>query len=182
MPSKKWFGLNAARKAIWDRLDDKAKSIILGYTNPESQPNCPTGNSSTFRRPPVNQSGKPPFKAQVSLHEMSAYDFLLANIHDVAPSGDDIDPHVTTQEDDEPSPSEDMNDMRLINAAKSSRTDHLPPVDIRRIMSKYSTRYVNSTHIEYFVSKHEAIHAHSMSLIDHGANGGVAGDDVRVIF
>jgi hypothetical protein len=48
MPSEKWFGLDAASKAIWDCLDDKAKSIILGYTKPESQPNRPTGNSSTF--------------------------------------------------------------------------------------------------------------------------------------
>jgi hypothetical protein len=60
--------------------------------------------------------------------------------------------------------------------------DHLPPGDIHRVMSKSSTRRVNSTHIEYFVSKHEALLAHSMSLIDRGANGGVAGDDVRVIF
>jgi hypothetical protein len=111
---------------------------------------------------------------------MSAYDFLLANIHDVAPFGDDIDTHVTTQEDDEPSSSEDVNDMRLINVAKSSRTDHLPPGDIRRVMSKSSTRHVNSIHIEYIVSKHEALLAHSMSLIDRGANGGVAGDEVRV--
>jgi hypothetical protein len=49
-------------------------------------------------------------------------------------------------------------------------------------MSKFPTRCVNSTHIEYFVSKHEALLAHSMSLIDCGANGGVAGDDVRIIF
>jgi hypothetical protein len=48
-------------------------------------------------------------------------------------------------------------------------------------MSKSSTRHVHSTHIEYFVSKHEAILAHSMSPIDRGANGGVAGDDARVI-
>jgi hypothetical protein len=60
MPSEKWFGLNAASKAIWDRLDDKAKSIILGYNKTESQSTRPTGNSSTFRRPPVNQSDKPP--------------------------------------------------------------------------------------------------------------------------
>jgi hypothetical protein len=49
-------------------------------------------------------------------------------------------------------------------------------------MSKSSTRCVNITHIEYFVSKHESLLAHSMSLIDRGANGGVAGDDVRIIF
>jgi hypothetical protein len=72
--------------------------------------------------------------------------------------------------------------LRLINAAKSSGTDHLPPGDIRRVMSKSSTRRVNSTHIEYFVSKHEALLDHSMPLIDRAANGGVAGDDVRIIF
>ena len=49
-------------------------------------------------------------------------------------------------------------------------------------MSKASTRRIHSTNIEYFVSKHESILAHSMSLIDRGANGGVAGDDVRTIF
>jgi hypothetical protein len=59
--------------------------------------------------------------------------------------------------------------MRLINAAKSSGTDHLSPC-------------VNSTYIEYLVWKYEALLAHSMSLIDRGANGGVAGDDVRIIF
>jgi hypothetical protein len=128
MPSEKWFGLDAASKAIWDCLDDKAKSIILEYTKPESQSNCPTGNSSIFRLPPVNQSGKIPIKAQVNLHELSAYDFLLTNIHDVAPSGDDLNPHITTQEDDEPPSHEDIHDMRLINAVKSSRSGHLPLV------------------------------------------------------
>jgi hypothetical protein len=98
------------------------------------------------------------------------------------PSGDDPDPDVLVSEDNDPRSSEDTNDMRLINAAKSSGADHLPPGDIRRVMSKSSTRCVNCTHIEYFVSKHEAILAHSMSLIDHGANGGVAGDYVRIIF
>jgi hypothetical protein len=47
---------------------------------------------------------------------MSAYDFLLANIYDFAPFGDDLDPHVTTQEDDEPLSTGDITDMRLINA------------------------------------------------------------------
>jgi hypothetical protein len=31
MPSNKWFSLSDSNKAIWDRLDDQAKSIILGY-------------------------------------------------------------------------------------------------------------------------------------------------------
>jgi hypothetical protein len=37
MASSKWFGLDASSKAIWDQLDDKAKSIILGYT-PQTHP------------------------------------------------------------------------------------------------------------------------------------------------
>jgi hypothetical protein len=49
---------------------------------------------------------------------------------------------------------------------------------ILAISAALCTRRVNSTHIEYFVLNHEALLAHSMSLIDRGANGGVAGDDV----
>jgi hypothetical protein len=173
MPSEKWFDLDAASTAIWDRVD-----VILGYTKPEPQKARFPTNTSNFRQSPVSQSGKTSFKPQANLHEISAYDFLLANIHDVAPSGDNPDPNVLVSEDDDTHSSEDTNDMRLINAAKSSGADHLPPGDIHLVMSKSYTRRVNSTHIEYFISKH----AHSMSLIDRGANGGVSGDDVRIIF
>jgi hypothetical protein len=38
------------------------------------------------------------------------------------------------------------------------------------------------THIEYKVSYHKASAGQSLSLMDRGANGGVAGTDVRVIF
>jgi hypothetical protein len=98
------------------------------------------------------------------------------------PSGNNPDPDMLASDNNFPRSSEYTNDMRLINAAKSSGTGHLPPSDIRRVMSKSSTRHVNSTHIEYFVLKHEALLAPSMSLIDRGANGGVAGDDVCIIF
>jgi hypothetical protein len=130
MPSEKWFGLDAASKAIWYRLDDKAKSIILGYTKPEPHKARLQTNTSNFLQPPVSQIGKTPFKPQVNLHEISDYDFLIANIHDVAPSGDDPDPNILVSEDNDPHSSEDTNDKRLINAAKSSGTDHLPPDDI----------------------------------------------------
>jgi hypothetical protein len=49
-------------------------------------------------------------------------------------------------------------------------------------MSKNSKRSVHSTCIEYKVSYHKEHHGISPSLIDWGANGGVAGNDVRVIF
>jgi hypothetical protein len=49
MPSDKWFGLDEASKTTWDRLDDKAKSIILGYTKPDqSRPGFASTRASLF--------------------------------------------------------------------------------------------------------------------------------------
>jgi hypothetical protein len=50
------------------------------------------------------------------------------------------------------------------------------------VLSKNSKCSVNLAHIEYKVSYHKASSGESLSLIDRGANGGVAGTDVRVIF
>ena len=59
-----------------------------------------------------------------NLHEISAYDFLLANIHDVTPAADvpdDADvPNVMDNPDDAP-------DIRLINAATSHGNGTAPP-------------------------------------------------------
>jgi hypothetical protein len=76
----------------------------------------------------------------------------------------------------------DPPDTLLINAATGSRPSSLPPGDIRRVMSKSSKRMANLTYIEYKVSYHKSASNQSFSLIDRGANGGVAGTDVRVIF
>jgi hypothetical protein len=73
-------------------------------------------------------------------------------------------------------------DTLSVNAAKGSQSTSLPPGDIWRVLSKSSKRTVNFTHIEYKVSYHKASSGQSLSLIDRGANGGVAGDDVRLIF
>jgi hypothetical protein len=70
----------------------------------------------------------------------------------------------------------------LINAAKGSRPNPLSPGDIRPVLSKNSKCSVNLAHIEYKVSYHQASSGLSLSLIDRGANGVVAGTDVRVIF
>ena len=78
---------------------------------------------------------------------------------------------------------EEDSDTRLINAAVTGRA--LPPGDIRRIMSTNSTRHsTNGTRqvnmsVTYRVTKHDTRTVGS--LVDRGANGGVAGNDVRVI-
>jgi hypothetical protein len=65
---------------------------------------------------------------------------------------------------------------------KGSNPTPLPPGDIRRVMSKNSKRSVHTACIEYKVSYHKEHHGISPSLVDRGANGGVAGNDVCVIF
>jgi hypothetical protein len=85
---------------------------------------------------------------------------------------------VPTSADLQPDPPSDL----LISAAKGTNTTPLPPGDICRVMSKSSKYYVHSTCIEYKVSYHKELHGISPSLINQGANGGVAGSDVRVIF
>jgi hypothetical protein len=49
-------------------------------------------------------------------------------------------------------------------------------------MSKSSTRFAHVAHLEYHVSFHNASSGRHLSLIDRDANGGVAGDDARLIF
>jgi hypothetical protein len=173
MHKDKRFGIDQKTKDLWDQIDDKYKSIILGYTKPST--------SSPFSsKPPRN----PPFpnkpRRNINLHEMSAYEFLQVQSHELEP---DPGPDETTSEDlpaeeADPVPS----DTLLINAAKGSRPSPLPPGDIRRVLSKNSKRSVNIAHIEYKVSYHQASSGQSLSLIDRGANGGVAGTDIHVIF
>jgi hypothetical protein len=67
---------------------------------------------------------------------------------------------------------------RLIHAATSSGNSKLPPGDIHCVISKASKTFVNKC--EYLVSKHD--HIPNMLLVDRGANGGVAGNDVCVLF
>jgi hypothetical protein len=93
MPSNKWFGLSDSNKAIWDRLDDQAKVIILGYVRPT---NTYSSSQPPFSKPPFMRpfTGKRGFTAsslgtQTKLHVISANDFLLANMRALQ-SGDDI--------------------------------------------------------------------------------------------
>ena len=182
MSSDKWFSLSDQNKTIWDRLDDKAKAIILGYVPPTSHSSTRPSfsKSSSSSKPFPAKLGSAGKSVQAHLHEMSAYDFLLANLHNLETTDDDTTPEDIGEEEPTP-PDNDHCDNLLINAAKS-RGKTLPPGDIRRVMSKSSTRTINMAHIAYRVSFHDSITVNKLSLIDRGANGGVAGEDVRVIF
>jgi hypothetical protein len=140
MTSDEWLRLNEAIWAIWDHLDDKSKSIILGYKSPETtQKSIPTGKA-LFSEPLI----KPSFNFQANLHEMSSHDFILANMHDETCMDE------TTDEDkgtiDELTPVEYHVETILNNAVKSS-ANNFPPGDIRWVMSKLP----NTTLVVYVI-------------------------------
>jgi hypothetical protein len=94
--------------------------------------------------------------------------------------GDDVEDNLNEESVDHP-PEDDHSDTRLVNAAKSKGKPN-PPGDIRRVMSIASARRVNLAQTQYHVSFHDSLTVKNLSLVDRGANGGVAGEDVRVIF
>jgi hypothetical protein len=81
-----------------DCLDDKAKSIIPGYTPSNPPSNVSSSSGTHFGKPPF---GRPAFKPQAHLHDLSAYDFLLANMRD-------LEHHPHTNHD---TPSDDVSDQ-----------------------------------------------------------------------
>ena len=169
MPFDRWAKLSANDRAVWDQLDETAKATILGTSMPT------TG---------------PPTKRGTNLHEISAYDFLQANIHETAQDSadDDADEYHEAHEVEE----QDKNQESTLLVNSTTARNTLTPGDIRRVMSTASKRYQSATgtkpskstldvkmHVTYTVSAHRSINQHS--LIDRGSNGGVAGNDVRVI-
>jgi hypothetical protein len=165
MSKEKWYALSEKERLIWDQLDDKAKSIILGIGN--NGP--PTTASIQDKTSDLNTETK------ANLHGMSAYDFIQANLHDLGPENGEKE--IAPETDDSVNP----NEANRIKADKSS-TSKLPPGDIRRVLSKSSTRSANMVTIVYNTSALNASGFNDLSLVDRGANGGIAGDDVRVMF
>ena len=188
MPKDRWLKLSDSAKKIWDQLDNSSKSTILGLSSDKPRPK--TFNSVS--RPPV-KAQPPSFCRHINLHNISAHDYLDAMSHEQDLIQDDetefFEPITIDEPSDEPlQDSVDSVSTVLVNAAKSK----LKPNDIRRILSppqskdeppnsdshKNQSRQVN-THIVYRVSS--ATTKSKDSLVDRGANGGVAGTDVRII-
>ena len=163
LPQDKWNHLSDDERKTWNSLSREAKAIILGI------------NSKPTKSPPPRQS---------MLHDMSAVDFLSLL--------QETSSHDPTHTDS----SQDVEDKNiLINAAASKAS--VSPADIRRVLSSQKNnngmqdnnggeidingsryRKVN-THNLYTVSEHK--HTHNASLVDRGANGGIAGNDVRLV-
>ena len=174
MPGGRWSRLSKDARMTWDTLSAGDKKIILG----------------------IESRAPPPTPRKSNLHEITAYDFITANLHDLRLGSEgDVDDADNEPESPRDSPSEDA--TLLANATKREK---LSPADLRRVLSSSVSRYAgkpNDDHSTkemivdgkkfrqinvaqtYRVSEHKT--ALYDSLADRGANGGVAGEDTRMI-
>jgi hypothetical protein len=99
--------------------------------------------------------------------------------HELEP--DPASDQATKEESPDVEPDPEHSYTLLINAAKGSHSNPLPPRDILQVLSKKSKHSAKLAQIQYMVSYHKASSGQSMSLMDRGANSSVAGTDIRTI-
>ena len=155
VPIDKWMKLEQKDKAIWDQLTERAKALLLtaGTSTPDNA-------QKAIRSALMSILGDSPHE------EDGFHDAIEEEPPNQEGDGDEARVvNMAIQNDG----------SRLINAAISSK---LPPTDIRRILSPQNERLSNVHEVVYHVSKHDR---RGMSLIDRGANGGIAGSDLRLM-
>ncbi|KAL7570791.1 hypothetical protein ACA910_014420 [Epithemia clementina (nom. ined.)] len=142
-------------KDVWDTLPDDFKKMVFDY-------NARVKGTNPLRK--------------ANVHEIDA--ILDSSVHpdlnqSEEPIADEQPPH--TQDDSD-------TDRRLINLLTSyDAKDQLSSGDIRDVLSIHqaSRRQVHQHNITYKFSKVNAYP--SLQLVDRGANGGLAGDDMRIL-
>jgi hypothetical protein len=80
---------------------------------------------------------------------MSAYEFLQVHSHELEPDPE-VEETTIDESTNEVVDSESL-DTLLINAAKGSRSNPLPPGDIRRVLSENSKRFYHILSTRYHI-------------------------------
>jgi len=183
---QQWHSLQLEARATWDLLSDEAKAIILGLR-------------------------KDPGKRVVNLHDISAYDFLQANLHESLLEDTDDSNEIP------PAPDEDQADsvpqldedtstalLAFLSKQKSAHPGHLTNVlstsksnNVKgaRFMTKSDANPSKDDEIIINGKKYCHVQSHCIyylvsshkswrvgSLIDRSTNSGIAGDnDIHII-
>ena len=186
-------------------MSDAGRQVLLGNTG-SGTPSKPPPGPWQSARPPNDRFIRSSSKSssslsssssnrRLNLHEISVADFLSDQLSTLQP--DDS----TTEESTQPSTSDESdNDLLLAHITKRKT---LPPHDIQRILSSSMSknpkgqkqppkkaprevqfqgvthREVSMANIVYRTSQHR--HVRKGALVDRGANGGIAGEDVKVV-
>lgn len=181
MTGAQWHKLDAESQRIWDSLSDAAKETILSGSDNGQRTNR---RGRQGPRGSGNRAGRTPTHRLVQVHD-SYPDTDLGN------DPNDMDaPDVASTPDDDPEPADDH-----YLAMATNRSKPPTPAALQHMMSSSrargepsqqsssrpvnNSRFVNICDITYAVSKVQR--KFGESLVDRGANGGLAGEDMRVI-
>jgi len=187
LKGQQWKSLQLDARVMWDQLPDKAKTIILSVHKPNN-------------------------RRSANLHEISAYDFIQANLHELqldGPNGPDNPPGTKSTPGERSPMGNDTRSELLVFLSKQQASNH--PGHLVNILSTSTSKssqggkYLPRTHAQmpppakdneivvngkkyWQVNTHTincsvSIHKSSQvgSLVNHGANSGIAGGDVHVI-
>jgi hypothetical protein len=158
-----WMKLGHDARKLWNSMSVEDRELIIKASKSSSnKPKSPVSSK--------DQSAKVHETVQVNSHEIDQQD------------QDNDDAFVDASDG-----SDDTNSGQLLLAAMKTDTkkSSVSPSDIRRVLSKSMSgnsgnrKFSANTHIVYNVAAHHSVPEYS--LIDRGANGGIAGEDVRVI-
>lgn len=159
LPRAVWNAMSRSDQMAWDNISDQAKfKIMFAYKDHPPKPAIPTGT-----------------RLNVQVHESATLDEPFTTDNDAF-------------QDAHQEPSGEENTNLLIQAAAQKVS--IAPSDIRRVMSTKNAKAPNkpNLHIEtsihelvYNVSNHRGYFDNQSSLVDRGANGGLAGANMRVI-
>jgi hypothetical protein len=176
MPIARWKALSAQAKQIWDTMEDDDKALILALQD---------SRTSTSKSKPDSS------KYSINSHSLAT---------DTSENLDDILLAMVTKHSNRATPKSHPGDIRSVlsqpakavkdvKAAKVQVQDHEISVNGTKYIqvqdheiSVNGTKYIrqgNSHDIQYHVS--QASRQKKGSLIDRGANGGIAGTDTRII-
>ena len=176
MTGAQWHSLSVDTQKLWDQISDKDKALILGNTKP-------------VQRPPPTRTAIP---RRINIHDLSVDNYLQlqAYFSSQEQSSKLDDEKIGDKFADAVQEPEDLGAQHPILAHLSEQDCHkVLPSDIRNILSSRSgrpktkpasaARQVNMAKVMYHVSRHES--SSMGALVDRGANGGIAGSDVRII-
>ncbi len=206
MGRDKWMKLDSEARQIWDQLSDEAKSVILGPNVSDPKGNPPSAFATRARQPPP----RPPPPCKVNWTDVTLGELMQAQLHDSHIHDQDTErthdePTAPTADVTDVTPVSSLTEDQILAflGAQTRPIKKAPPGDINRLMSSslsptkkppppapnpskkevsidgHTHRLINQHRILCQTSAHKTDSPNA--LIDRGANGGIAGDDVRVI-
>ena len=193
MGRDQWNALAKADQEVYDKISDAGKAIILGYKKPDGSGAPPSKSSKS--------SNSSKSKTKVNQHQIEQQDQDDSDEQEDKASDGEAD-NASTAEDDKDdvadflamitkqrtgkfsktskSKSKSSKKTSKDGKSRSSKKDYVPPGRIDRLMGK---RYTVSVHkITYKCSPTKLDIKNSKALIDRGANGGLVGSDVRILY